>query len=324
MPELRWILIFCGVALLVGIYMWGRRSGESAPDAEDAFVRLRPEPELEEAQTYETFEEPIDRHVIDDEPAELQVADAPLAVEPAASPLPQRIHTPARAHASDEPREPTLEPAVNRERPRSERYARIEPTFGEDRETAELPARDLEALQAPSTPPSQAVAADGPTLSLSNTPPPRRIERRKIIALRLASPQRLPGAQLQVAFETESLVHGKYDVFHRLDEHGVAIFSVASMVEPGTFDVEKMPHEHYSGITLFAQLPGPVAGLDAFNELLACSRRLHTTLGGTLQDDRGVPLTIHRVERLKQDVRDFENRASHDANRSSPTFSSTL
>jgi hypothetical protein len=25
-----------------------------------------------------------------------------------------------------------------------------------------------------------------------------------------------------------------------------------------------------------------------------------------LQDDRGVPLTVHRIERLRQEVRDFE------------------
>jgi hypothetical protein len=29
-------------------------------------------------------------------------------------------------------------------------------------------------------------------------------------------------------------------------------------------------------------------------------------LGGVLQDDRGVPLTVHRIERMKQEVRDFE------------------
>jgi cell division protein ZipA len=185
--------------------------------------------------------------------------------------------------------------------------------------------------EAPSAPPPsrpapvQPVAApsDAPTLSMSNTPTPRRIERRKIIALRLAAgTQRMPGAQLKAAFEAESLQHGRYDVFHRLDEEGNAMFSIASMVEPGTFNLEKMSQETFPGITLFTQLPGPVAGMLAFNELVACSRRLHAALGGTLQDERGVPLTVHRVERIRQEIRDFELRPAAETQRSGSTYSS--
>jgi cell division protein ZipA len=82
------------------------------------------------------------------------------------------------------------------------------------------------------------------------------------------------------------------------------------MVEPGTFDLEKMNETLYPGVTLFAQLPGPVPGMHALNEMVACARRLHTALGGVLQDDRGVPLTVHRIERMRQEVRDFERPAS--------------
>ena len=31
---------------------------------------------------------------------------------------------------------------------------------------------------------------------------------------------------------------------------------------------------------------------------------------GVLQDDRGVPLTVHRIERMRQEVREFERPAS--------------
>jgi cell division protein ZipA len=95
-------------------------------------------------------------------------------------------------------------------------------------------------------------------------------------------------------------------VFHRLHSDGLPLFSIASMVEPGTFDLEKMNETLYPGVTFFAQLPGPVPGMHALNELVACARRLHQSLGGVLQDDRGVPLTVHRIERMKQEVRDFE------------------
>src|SRR5690606_9673123 len=151
-----------------------------------------------------------------------------------------------------------------------------------------------------------------PTLSSSEAPhTPRRIERRKILSLRLSLiPQRVSGDRLLECLLAESLEHGKYSVFHRLHADGQAIFSVASMVEPGTFDLETMNEHEYPGVTLFAQLPGPVPGMHALNELIACARRLQQALGGTLQDERGVPLTVHRIERLRQEVREFERPQS--------------
>jgi cell division protein ZipA len=175
---------------------------------------------------------------------------------------------------------------------------RLEPTFA-DAPTEEMPVRPVAA----------GTAAAAPTLSSSEAPQSqsRRVERRKILSLRLAiAPQRLEGAKLQEALLAESLQHGRYGIFHRLHSDGGIVFSVASMVEPGTFELEKMGEALYPGITMFTQLPGPVPGMHALNELIACARRLQAILGGTLQDERGVPLTVHRIERMRQEVREFE------------------
>jgi FtsZ-interacting cell division protein ZipA len=262
-------------------------------------LRPRPDPAFETAASYEEFERPL---VAPIEDVETQtIAESP--------------EYPA-AGLVDESQEPTVEVQVDRSArdARDARGARIEPTFGEESVTAELPVDDHEPIAAS----QRASMSDAPTLSMSSTPAPRRIERRKIIALRLAAgAQRLKGAELKSALEAESLQHGKYDVFHRLDSQGAAIFSVASMVEPGTFNLEKMPQESFPGVTLFTQLPAPVAGMLAFNELIACSKRLHAALGGTLQDERGVPLTVHRIERLRQEIREFEYRPTTEQHSSS-------
>jgi len=174
---------------------------------------------------------------------------------------------------------------------------RLEPTFA-DAPTEELPVHPA---------PSATSAAAAPTLSSSEAPQMRRVERRKILSLRLAiAPQRIEGAKLLESLLAESLQHGKYGVFHRLHTDGTIVFSVASMVEPGSFELEKMSETLYPGITMFTQLPGPVPGMHALNELIACARRLQANLGGTLQDERGVPLTVHRIERMRQEVREFE------------------
>jgi cell division protein ZipA len=177
---------------------------------------------------------------------------------------------------------------------------RLEPTFA-DAPTEEMPVRP------PQTSPSATGAAAAPTLSSSEAPQARRVERRKILSLRIAmAPQRAEGAKLLEALLAESLQHGKYSIFHRLHTDGSIVFSVASMIEPGTFDLEKMGEVQYPGITMFTQLPGPVPGMHALNEMIACARRLQANLGGTLQDERGVPLTVHRIERMRQEVREFE------------------
>jgi cell division protein ZipA len=283
MNELRWILTGFGIVLLACIYLWGRRGGRIVA-SEDAVVRVRPEPTLHSntpassGRAFEPAWEPP--HESHDAP------DDNEAIITAVRPASQSTDSPSRSAAldSDRPNSPS---------PQDVWRGRVEPTFAE--QTAELPAR-LEP------------EAPAPTLSSSDAPQPRRIERRKILSLRLAaSPQRLEGARLLHALEAESLQHGKYDVFHRVHDDGASIvFSVASMVEPGTFDVAKMPEMHFPGVTLFTQLPGPTPGMHALNELIACARKLQQALGGMLQDDRGVPLTVHRIERLRQEVRDFE------------------
>lgn len=325
MSELRWILIGFGIVLLAGIYLWGRRG--SAVVAEDVALRSRPDPALQPHGFTEVRREPAfqreDVPGYEDEPYEEHHESTPAAdgVKPSAEdydvtavrpvrPVSPRVE--ARVPRGESPRPVTREaaPAQNPEsKPLPDfRRGRVEPTLGTDTVTEELPVQ---------SPNSTTVVTPAPTLSSSDMPAPRRSpERRKILALRLSSaPQKIEGAKLQEVLAEELLVHGKYDIFHREHSDGQAIFSVASMVEPGTFDLEKMNETLYPGVTLFAQLPGPVPGMHALNELVACARRLHQSLGGVLQDDRGVPLTVHRIERMKQEVREFERppgRGNHE------------
>lgn len=282
MSELRWILIGFGVILLAAIYLWGRRAARTVP-SDDAVVRVRPEPALSthdavsfcDPAAHESEDE--DRHPIN-EPGGAAIRAA------------QPVERSRGALSAEEVSTTLSRPVASSDTWRG----RVEPTFV-DAPTEEMPVH-----------PDAAAAA--PTLSSSEAPQPRRIERRKILSIRLAAaPQRLDGAKVLEAFEAESLQHGKYGIFHRLHEDGASIvFSVASMVEPGTFDPAAMPSTQFPGVTLFAQLPGPAPGMHALNELIACARKLQQALGGTLQDDRGVPLTVHRIERLRQEVREFE------------------
>ncbi|MBB6091918.1 cell division protein ZipA [Povalibacter uvarum] len=306
MNDLRWILIAFGALLLVGIYFWGRRGDKRAasPANPVAPARGRPEPSLEPAPAapdFSAYSAPDYDEEPDLEPRDFDEVDEPVQVSPRQElPKPPQQFQPATPRVTDS--------AIRR--------GRVEPTFSDGDASpvsAVMPEPDEIdpglTVELPDREPASA-----PTLGMSSTPQPKRIERRKIIALRLAAPsQRFVGASLRQALEGESLQFGRYDVFHRLHDDGVSIFSVASMMEPGTFDLERMPAQQYSGVTMFAQLPGPVPGVHALQDLVACGKRLQETLGGTLQDERGVPLTVHRIDRLRQEVVDFERAQARDA-----------
>lgn len=307
MNDLRWILIACGAILLVGIYFWGRRGNRRSGDRDDGAIHSRPGPQIEPAFDAGAYRMDSDEAspasgLMPEDDSQGDIIRAPSRNEPSgwqprAESTP-RMEAPARMGRSARV-EPTLGEGDSRSVPESSTGAQeVDPGM-----TAELPARD---------------PVDAPTLGMSSTPAPRRIERRKIISLRLAAPgQRFPGEALRSAMEATSLQFGRYGVFHRLHDDGASIFSVASMMEPGTFELERMPGQQYSGVTMFTQLPGPVPGVNALRDLVACGKRLQELLGGTLQDERGVPLTVHRIDRLRQEVIDFERAQMRDQ-RSSP------
>lgn len=301
MNELRWILIVSGIALLAGIYYWGRR--REAPEEDKAPTRAgqeaspRPlrEPKLEPA-SYAPPDDPDDDGYPLDEP-EPVLAEDEMPEQDWPAPRPQS--TPAHGRQAYAVRDEVHDDFSADDAPTAAddlpdyRRARREPTLGELSAAPASQPRTAQPQREPAPAPKEAAA--------------RRPERRKILALRLSlAPQGIEGGRLLEVFEEELLEHGRYNVFHRLHEDGEALFSIASMIEPGTFDPEQMAEVVYPGITLFSQLPGPVAGMHALNEMVNCARRMQHALGGVLQDDRGVTLTEHRVERMREEVREFE------------------
>lgn len=127
-------------------------------------------------------------------------------------------------------------------------------------------------------------------------------DQRRIVALRLvASPtERIAGRALRLALASEGFILGKFSIFHKPDDHGRAVLSAASLSKPGTFDIDTMDVARYSGLSLFAVLPGPKPPLKAFEELLSTARSLNERLSGALQDERGGPLTPTRIATLRE------------------------
>jgi cell division protein ZipA len=137
---------------------------------------------------------------------------------------------------------------------------------------------------------------------------PNASEQQKIVTVRVCAPgeARWSGATLLSALELNGLAYGRYQVFHRRHTDGRSLFCVASLVEPGTFDVARMPLEEFRGVTLFAVLPGPLEPLLTIDELLGAARGLAQELSGMVQDSKGMPLSPQRAAALRDDVARFQ------------------
>ena len=284
MNELRWILLAAGLLLIAAIYAWGLRARRrvAAPEHE-RMTRVEP------ARTVPVVPEPADAR-----PGEAEDEAPPEPGQPAAAegfdaePLP-----PATRSGRREPRlEPQFAAGFDVEPP----TARLEPRL----ETGTEPRLE-----------PQAGARLEPRLELAGAPapePPRKPAPQKIVAVRVvaAAGSHFPGQQLLDAIEADGFTFGRYQIFHRLDDTGRPVVSLASLKEPGTFDPASMPGAQFRGVALFAVMPGPLPGVRAFDELIVTARALAATLGGQLQDERGGPLSLARVGHLREEVAEFE------------------
>jgi cell division protein ZipA len=165
--------------------------------------------------------------------------------------------------------------------PRKEPYIGQDDEIGEVRVFEELPVR-------------------GPQLVLAwPKEPDRRIVTLRVIPAREA---RFSGRALRQAFAGSGFWHGPLDIYHLPDEAGRVIVSAAALAQPGTFDPSIMDSQRFSGLNLFAVLPGPLSERDAFDELMRAARGLAERLEGAITDQHGEELTAQRVARLRQSL----------------------
>ena len=157
----------------------------------------------------------------------------------------------------------------------------------------------------------ETVAAPGPgETGIAGTRPrlPNAVETQRLVTLRVCAVDetRWSGVMLLAALNDHGLSHGRYQVFHRKHGDGRTLFCAASLVEPGTFNLEQMPIEEYRGLTLFAVLPGPMEGVQAVDALIDTAAGLARTLNAIVQDSMGQPLTPERADALREDVARFQ------------------
>jgi len=133
----------------------------------------------------------------------------------------------------------------------------------------------------------------------------------KIVTLRIVAGDKEPfaGDELVLSLRGIGMRHGRFGIFHRYDgnDEDRVIFSAASLVEPGSFDLENIKEQKIPGISLFMVLPGPIDGAEAFDLMMAASRTLTQSLNAELLDESGSTLSIQRERYLREEIIQFQH-----------------
>jgi cell division protein ZipA len=198
-----------------------------------------------------------------------------------------------RAHAKRVRREPGLEQDAEQPPDGDEGFTQAELDIGGARREAERIEPSLEPRPQP-----QPAAPSAPMPE-------------KIVTLFVQARDNhvITGVDLLDASLKSGLVFGDRDIFHRIHEEDVEpVFSMANLTKPGSFDKNAWNTMEIRGVTMFMTLPGPRNALDAWDSMLATSRRLAELLHADLLDEKHQVFTRDKSLQIKEELREYERQ----------------
>ena len=132
-----------------------------------------------------------------------------------------------------------------------------------------------------------------------------------VLHVKARHPEGFTGSDLLEILLACDLRYGDKDILHRheqADGHGSLQFSVANMVEPGTFNLEDINSFQTPGVTFFMALPGPEDPVGAFDCLVETANCLIKNLDATLLDEHHEVASLQVVNRYRERVSQFARR----------------
>ena len=277
MENLRWILIFAGVAILLLLYLAGRQP-KAARRKKDSLSRdnggdsgrgvsnghTPADPLLSD----DTFADPLDNFGSADDADEID----DLMERPGGQSQTRKKRLPTDSETSGS-------------------FSGISATFG--------------SLGSKLTSKRQSDSSDSDKTS-------EKQQATKIVTLHVVAPegQLMNGAHLLEQFEQRGYHFGEMNIFHSMHE-GQIVFSVAKLVKPGSFDIRDVDSFQTPGISLILQLPGPVEADVAFEVLLSEAHEIGNALGATVLDADRSTLSKQTVQHMREDINEYVHRQKY-------------
>ncbi|WP_440876091.1 cell division protein ZipA [Thalassotalea sp. PLHSN55] len=132
-----------------------------------------------------------------------------------------------------------------------------------------------------------------------------------VISVVMPENQIMSGAVLLPTLLTLGMKYGDMNIFHRHQDNagnGKVTFSLANMLNPGTFDLDAMETFATQGVTLFMTLPNEGDPFEVFQQMLSAAKQLANEFHGQLLDDKRSVLTKQTEQHYMSKIREFDRK----------------
>ncbi|TPH14639.1 cell division protein ZipA [Litorilituus lipolyticus] len=136
----------------------------------------------------------------------------------------------------------------------------------------------------------------------------------QVIILSVVMPQgqQMFGAALLPSLLTLGMKYGEMNIFHRHQDNagnGAVTFSLANMLNPGSFDLDSMETFATQGVSLFMTLPNAGDPFNVFEQMLAAAKQLAQEFNAQLLDDKRNVMTKQTEQHYMSKIREFDRKS---------------
>lgn len=201
---------------------------------------------------------------------------------------------------------PATQKAVNKKtelKPEETKRPQIEINFGDglalDNES--MPNINIDESKEKTKPVKEPKKIDKPALET------------QIIILSVVMPvhQQMSGAVLLPSLLTLGLKYGEMNIFHRHQDNagnGAVTFSLANMLNPGSFELDTMETFVTQGVSLFMTLPNATDPFTAFEQMLGAAKQLAAEFNAQIVDDKRNVMTKQTEQHYVSKIREFDRQ----------------